>query len=230
MIRKLGQVAVVLGATVAVVLGVRPAFATAEPLPFSASYSGSAAFTSQTTVSFLGSGTATHMGRITIVGTVVLNGPDGSCSGGIANVNTETLTDRDGDTLTISSQDVACPTGPNQFRGTGQWTVTGGTGRFAATGQGLADGGSDFNAGTFTMALSGTIRLPDSQLTARCRTADIAAGLGYRPPASARGAPDGRRRLSTDRRGEIANQRLGAERLTMVASASVARSTSRVVL
>jgi hypothetical protein len=163
MIKRLGQVAVVLVATAPLLLGVPPAFATTAPLPFNATYSGSSAFTSPSTVSFLGSGTATHMGRITNVGTVVVTGPTGSCSGGNANVNTETLTDPNGDTLTISSQDVACPTGANQFHGTGQWTVTGGTGRFeGATGQGLADGGADFNAGTFTMTLTGTVRLPHS--------------------------------------------------------------------
>jgi hypothetical protein len=160
MIRRLGQVAVVLVATVPLALGVRAAFAATVPLPFEASYSGSSTFTSQSTVSFLGSGTATHLGRSTNVGTAVLNGPDASCAGGVANVNTETLTDPHGDTLTITSQDVACPTGANQFHGTGQWTVTGGTGRFdGATGQGRADGGSDFSAGTFTMTLTGTIRL-----------------------------------------------------------------------
>ena len=160
---RLGKVAVVIAATVPLMLGVRPAFAVTVPLPFTATYSGSAAFTSQSTVSFLGSGTATHMGRITNVGTIVLNGPDGSCPGGIANVNTEILTGPDGDTLTITSQDVSCPIGPNQFDGTGQWTVTGGTGRFdGATGQGGATGGADFNAGTFTMSLTGTIRLPQS--------------------------------------------------------------------
>jgi hypothetical protein len=103
------------------------------------------------------------MGHITNVGTVVLNGPDGSCPGGIANLNTETLTDPAGDTLTISSQDVSCPAASNRFQGTGRWTVTGGTGRFdGATGQGRAVGGADFNAGTFTMALIGTVQLPHS--------------------------------------------------------------------
>jgi hypothetical protein len=160
MIRRLGKVAVVLLATAPLMVGVRPAFATTEPLPLRATYSGSAAFTSPSTVLFLGSGTATLMGRITNVGNVVLNGPDVTCSGGIATVNTETLTDPDGDTLTISSQDVACPTGPYQFHGTGEWTVTGGTGRFeGASGQGQADGGSDFNVGTFTMSLTGVVRL-----------------------------------------------------------------------
>jgi hypothetical protein len=144
-------------------LGVRPAFAGDGSVPFKASYSGSAAFTSQTTVSFNGSGNATHMGRITNVGAVNLTGPDASCEGGIANVNTELLTDEHGDTLTIVSQDVSCPTGPGVFNGTGRWTVAGGTGRYAgATGTGSAGGGADFNTGTFTMSLDGTVHLPHS--------------------------------------------------------------------
>jgi len=78
-------------------------------------------------------------------------------------VNTEILTDAHGDTLTIVSQDVSCPTGPGQFNGTGAWTVSGGTGRFAgATGQGSASGGADFSAGTFTMSLNGTVQFAHS--------------------------------------------------------------------
>jgi hypothetical protein len=44
----------------------------------------------------------------------------------------------------------------------GQRRVTGGTGRFAgATGAGAADGGADFDAGTFTTNLTGTLELLD---------------------------------------------------------------------
>jgi hypothetical protein len=70
-IRRLARVAAVLVAAVPLTLGVRQALANTS-LPFQASYSGSSAFTSQSSVSFLGSGTASHMGRITNVGTVVL--------------------------------------------------------------------------------------------------------------------------------------------------------------
>jgi hypothetical protein len=161
--RRLVRLVLSLLATVPLMLGVRPAFAGDGSVPFKASYSGSAAFIGQTTVSFNGSGNATHMGRITNIGTVNLTGPDASCDGGIANVNTELLTDEHGDTLTIVSQDVSCPTGPGQFSGTGRWTVAGGTGRFAgATGAGSAGGGADFNAGTFTMSLDGTVQMPRS--------------------------------------------------------------------
>ena len=101
------------------------------------------------------------MGHITNVGTAVITGPDSSCPGGVANVNTETFTNNDDDTLTIVSQDVACPEGPAKYHGTGNWTVTGGSGRFSgAAGQGSFDGHSDFSAGTFAVTLTGLLGLP----------------------------------------------------------------------
>ena len=57
---------------------------------------------------------------------------------------------------------MACPNSPGKYHGTGHWAVTGATGRFhAAAGQGSFDGNSDFNAGTFTMTLTGTLALPE---------------------------------------------------------------------
>ena len=120
--------------------------------------SGSAAITSQTTTSFAGSGIASHLGRIVSEGHADITGSDGSCPGGVANFNVETLVAANGDELTIASQDVACPTGPGRYHGTGRWKVTGGTGRFDnATGQGTYDGNADFTAGTFTITLTGTL-------------------------------------------------------------------------
>lgn len=98
------------------------------------------------------------MGRIETGGRAYISGPDSSCPGGVANLNVEMLTAANGDTLTISSQDVACPTGPGRYHGTGQWTVIGGTGRFSeTTGQGSYDGSADFNAGTFVIDLTGAL-------------------------------------------------------------------------
>jgi hypothetical protein len=163
MVKKFGKLAVALMAVGLLAISVRPAFAGTDHHPFKAKLSGSMAMTSQTTVSFVGSGTATSMGHITNVGNVAFTGSDSNCPGSITNVNTETLTDNHGDTLTIASLDVACPIGPGQVHGTGHWTVTGGTGRFSGTtGQGSADGIGDFNAGTFTMTLTGTLALPDA--------------------------------------------------------------------
>ena len=143
------------------VLGAAAASAQDGQLPFRASFSGQVQFTGPTTTAFQGTGTATHMGVITTNGAADVTGHDDStCAGGIANTHRETLTAANGDTLTLVSYDVACPTGPFQFHGTGHWTITGGTGRFAAsTGEGTLDGDSDFNAGTFNIDLSGSIAL-----------------------------------------------------------------------
>jgi hypothetical protein len=79
----------------------------------------------------------------------------------VANVNTETLTAADGDTLTLTSDDVACPIGPGVFHGSGNWVVTGGTGRFSgATGHGTLAGQSDFNRGVFAFRVTGAISAP----------------------------------------------------------------------
>lgn len=128
-----------------------------QQIPFNASFSGTAT-SSPDSSSFVGKGNATHMGHITTSGVADNFRPDGSCPGGVANTNTETLTAANGDTLTITSQDVACPTAPGVYHGAGQWTVTGGTGRFGdASGHGSYDGSANFNAQTFTINLTGTL-------------------------------------------------------------------------
>jgi len=135
--------------------------ASTHQVPFHASFSGTAAFTSATTALFTGTGTASHLGRSTNVNHITVSGP-ANCPGGFANINIETLTAANGDTLVLTGDhDQGCPTGPNAVHGTGDWTVTGGTGRFArATGQGTFDGVADFNRGTFSFQLTGTISAP----------------------------------------------------------------------
>ena len=136
------------------------ALAVCNSVPFRASFSGNASITGPTTTAFAGTGYATLMGRIANDGHVQITGSDSSCPGGVANINVETLTAANGDTLTVTSQDVACLTGPGRYHGSGHWTVTAGTGRFSATtGQGTFDGSSDFNAGVFTTTLTGTLVL-----------------------------------------------------------------------
>jgi hypothetical protein len=127
---------------------------------FTATVSGSGAFTSQNTVVFNGKGTATLMGSVTNSGSIQITGQDSSCSGGLANVNTEVLTAASGDTLTLTSQDVACPTGPGRYQGSGSWRITGGTGRFqGTTGNGSSTGSADFNVGTITNTFTGMLTL-----------------------------------------------------------------------
>ena len=155
--------AVTLLALGTLLLGASSASAAGNQVPFKASYQGSANWTSQTTIALDGTGFATHMCLIGNEGTVYLINFDSTCPDGpygVASINVETLTAANGDTLWIQSHDVACPTGPGLYHGTGHWTVTGGTGRFSsATGQGSYDGSADFNAGTFTIDLTGALAL-----------------------------------------------------------------------
>jgi len=164
MIREFRVSAATVVAVVAVALGAAPAFAAGTQIPFNASYSGSATWTSPTTIALAGTGTASHLGRITNSGTVYLTDFNSTCPDGpdgVASVNVETLTAANGDTLWIQSHDVACPTGPGLYHGTGHWTVTAGTGRFSgATGGGPFDGTADLNQGLFTSNPTGTLALP----------------------------------------------------------------------
>jgi hypothetical protein len=82
-----------------------------------------------------------------------VTGASDKCANGNTNTNTETLTAANGDTLTITSSDVGCSEGQLGFHGTGNWTVSGGIGRFAgANGTGTFDGHSDFVADTFEIS------------------------------------------------------------------------------
>ena len=158
MIKKIRMSGATLLALGALGLGASAASAASSQVPFKATFSGRAEILDSTTSGFAGTGTATHMGRIETEGRAYISGLDSSCPGGVANLNVETLTAANGDTLTISSQDVVCPTAPGRYHGTGRWTVTGGTGRFSeTTGQGSYDGSADFNAGTFVIDLTGVL-------------------------------------------------------------------------
>jgi len=162
MTRKRLMLVVMLMALAAIGIGGNSASAGADhQVPFKGSYSGAAAFTSATTALFTGTGIASPLGRGTNENHIAVSGA-ASCPGGFANINVETLTAANGDTLVLTGDhDQACPTGPNAVHGTGLWIVTGGTGRFAgATGQGTFDGVADFNQGTFSFQLTGTISAP----------------------------------------------------------------------
>src|SRR5215471_871882 len=163
MTRKRHMLVVLLIAMGTIGIGANSASAAAGPqVPFRASFSGKAAFTSPTSAVFTGTGIATHLGLSTNENNITVLGPDSSCPGGFVNKNVEKLTAANGDTLELKGpHDVGCPTRPGVVHGTGDWTVTGGTGRFAgATGQGTFDGGADFNKGTFSFQLTGTISAP----------------------------------------------------------------------
>ena len=148
-------------AALALAVAGRAGAGTAE-VPFSAYFSGTASFTSQSTTRFLGTGQATQMGRSSSVGDVTISPPN--AAGCYPNINTETLTAANGDQLVIRSDDQACPIGPTSFHGSGNWVVVDGTGRFAdVSGSGSFDGetdfGPDFSPGPFHFTLTGTLDL-----------------------------------------------------------------------
>ena len=174
MTRRLRIVLLAVLATGSLLLGAGAVSAAGKQVPFAALFSGSAGFGGPTTTVFTGSGIATSLGRVMTSGHAEISCfppadsplacvPSSGCLGGVPNTNFETLTAANGDNLSITSQDVACPLDgaaypPTRYHGTGHWTVTGGTGRYAgASGQGSFDGFSDFGAGTFIETLIGTV-------------------------------------------------------------------------
>jgi hypothetical protein len=107
-------------------------------------------------------GKATLLGASTNSGDIVIHGPDGSCPGGLANTDVETLRAANGDVLVLTMHDVSCPVSTNVYHGTGHWQVTRGMDRFpGATGQGTMEGDADFNPGRFAIAMVGTVVLAD---------------------------------------------------------------------
>jgi hypothetical protein len=162
--RGSGRRIISLAASVAALVLVAPTPAKAvNEVPFTAHLSGTAAFTSPTTVEFHEEGQAMYLGQFVGDGVAILDPPTATCPGGvpgIPNVHTETLTAADGSQIVFRMVNVACPTGPFTFHGTGHWTVLGGTGRFeAVTGKGTIEGDADFETNTFALTLTGTLRI-----------------------------------------------------------------------
>jgi hypothetical protein len=159
------NIARLIGAAAVTVLvitaGPQRAFAGTQ-VPFKGSYSGTISPPhGPPPVTLSGSGTATHLGRSTNSGTVTVTSEPASCSGGFHTHNLETLTSTDGDQINLTISDQPCPVSPGVFQGSGTYVVTGGTGRFAgASGSGSFYGSGDFNQGTYTFSLKGTISQP----------------------------------------------------------------------
>lgn len=160
-IRALTVLGVVLAALG--IVGTSLASRESSQIPFKATFSGRSDQPSPTTILLDGSGTASHLGRVTNDGHVSVTGLSNDCTEGVTATNVEILTAANGDTLTITSHDVTCPTPPGQtsnYHGTGHWTVTGGTGRFSRTsGSGSFDGIADLQGHTFTVTLDGSLDL-----------------------------------------------------------------------
>lgn len=164
MFRKFASILIVLIVAFSVA---SPAYASGKEVSFNATYSGKAtADFSIGSVTFNGTGIATHLGFSTNEGHIQITGqiPNANCYGGfeLPNIHNETLTAANGDTLLLTLTDVACPISPLVFHGTGSWIVAGGTGRFnGVTGKGIANGIVDFNRSVFYLKLTGNISLPN---------------------------------------------------------------------
>ena len=140
----------------------------ASQVPFAAQFSGAITFSPTASgfpVHVSGVGDASHLGRSSNSGTVVLlNEINSDCpTTGFVVLNTQTITAANGDQIFLSITDHPCPAGgPGLFSGTDPYTITGGTGRFTgATGQGTFAGNGDFNTNTFTYIFSGQISAPN---------------------------------------------------------------------
>jgi hypothetical protein len=116
-----------------------------------------------------GSGQATHLGRVTEVGQVIVDlasqpGPTPDCH---TNTRTVTLTAANGDQLTLGLTGISCDTGATSgITGISHdtWVVTGGTGRFSgATGSGTDTVSISALDGTSRTVFTGTLSMPGSR-------------------------------------------------------------------
>jgi hypothetical protein len=131
-----------------------------EQRPFKADYTSTITFTSPSTATLAGEGTATHMGHALTTGSLAQVGAATSCADGFLAELQDTLTAANGDQVTIVINLEACPIAPGIYQGAGTYFVTGGTGRFVgATGEGVFSGIGDFNTGTVACRLEGTISM-----------------------------------------------------------------------
>src|SRR5262249_9622322 len=119
-------------------------------LPFRLGDEGTITFTGNTATTS-GTGNATHLGRITSEGNLIIIGA-ASCINnevGFLVQMQDVFTAANGDRLTTAITMQLCPIAPGIYHGVGSYVVTGGTGRFAnATGSGVFDGTGNFNTGT----------------------------------------------------------------------------------
>jgi hypothetical protein len=140
-------------------LTTQPAFA-GPPVQFKGLVSGTVTGSFPGPFTLNGSGIASHLGLVAHRGTVTITG---TLPGGvITDTLTETFVAANGDTLTLLCLQIATPVGPGVFEATDQWTVIGGTGRFAGA-KGLGTGDTYINLtpgnSTYIKQLTGSVTL-----------------------------------------------------------------------
>ena len=159
-LRAAASTLALLAVTGAALVGQAGPASASTTLHFHASWTGSVKVVLPNKFVFDGSGTSDPMGAITEHSVATVDGLGFGCLLGLANTHVLTLTAADG-TLTLTSKDVGCPTGVGSFHGTGVYTVTGGTGRYAgAQGDGTLVGGADVLTSTSAITADGTMTLP----------------------------------------------------------------------
>ena len=139
-------------------MGTGPAYAAENQVPLFGTFSGTVTLTGPTTATLNGSGIGNLMGLAAEAGNVSNITPTAT---GMTDVMVETLSGANGDSLTILCNQVAVSYGPGLFQAKDQWTVIGGTGRFAgASGSGTGNTNIDLNKGTYSKQMTGTISAP----------------------------------------------------------------------
>lgn len=162
-VRRIGIVSVAMATAVGPLAVAGPASAASDTSrDFTLTASGRMVFGAPLIVRFDGSGSSNLLGAVHNSGAADITGVSISpCIGGLVNTNVETYTTSSGDTLTLTSQDVACPAGLLALRGTGYWRVTGATGSLVGvTGSGTIAGGGSFVTSTFAFTVAGTLEFP----------------------------------------------------------------------
>ena len=128
-------------------------------VPFNGRMSGSGIATSQTSNAITATVHLEHLGKSELVGTTTVTGL--SACGGFVGVETDIITAANGDEVFISGTGVSCPASPTVFQDTVNFSITGGTGRFAdASGSGITQTTIHITSqttSTFTATISGTI-------------------------------------------------------------------------
>jgi Matrixin len=131
---------------------------------FSATYTGSIAFTSSSTAAFTASGTGTYIGQSQVQGNVGVLPGTVSCPGTSFNtLHVDIITASNGDLLNLVGIDVSCETPPGSqvYHSVGTFTISYGTGRFEdVLGQGTIDAHADFTTHAFSITYAGTVASP----------------------------------------------------------------------
>ena len=142
------------------ILSAFPAAFATHSTPFNGSGSGTFTDTSLTTVLITGTGYYDHLGLTNLLFPSTITGR--AACGGFTATEKDNYTGASGDSVYLTVHDTICPTStPGAFHLSGNFIVTGGTGRFVdASGSGTVSASVTFTSatsGTFAGTQSGTI-------------------------------------------------------------------------